>query len=81
MTDTDVYIEAVSNCRDRERSRRTMPVYRYFSKYFAAMKVLFGQAYGQLEDAFSRHLNTDSSIEAQNETRQKEQTFAYVHFV
>ena len=81
MTDTDVYIEAVRTSRNRERSRRTMPVYRCFVEVLYCHESTVWPSVRAVGDAFSWLLNTDSSIEAQKETRKKEQAFTYVHSI
>jgi hypothetical protein len=49
MTDSDVYIEAVRTSGTEEDQEGQCLSIGVLSKYFTAMKVLSGLAYGQLE--------------------------------
>ena len=58
-----------------------MPVYWCFVGVFYCNESTSWPSVRVVGDAFICHLNTDSSIEAQKETREKEQAFTDVHFV
>jgi hypothetical protein len=58
-----------------------MPVYRCFVDLLYCHESILWPSVRAVGDAFICHLNIDSSIEAQKETKKKEQAFTYVHFI